>query len=66
MNENILIDVEMVGETGKRRFTKWGIFTFSDENIVSAKYNDGVLSVIVESGAIWVSRDKGETWKQNE
>lgn len=42
----------------------WESVTFTDEPIVNLEWRKlNKLIAITESGKVWISRDKGKTWK---
>ena len=48
---------------------EWKTVSFTDETIIDLEWNQssGLIFATTQSGVVWVSSDKGETWQlQNE
>lgn len=55
--------IEIDPESGKETESEWEVVQFTDEAIKSLKQYLGGLFATTESGAVWVSFDKGLTWR---
>lgn len=42
---------------------EWETVKFTDENILNIKQDSGLLFATTETGLIWVSDDKGKSWR---